>query len=475
MSDCAPVRTVTETRFNASAAASQRNPMCAGFFLLFALLSLAPAGADAQDYHPPTEASNLPANLRPLIPRGWVATSFAEVDMNKDGNLDRAVLLAPNVAGNSVVGPIAGTSLRDRCRNLLLLVGQPNGLPAVANYLPWSQLHESLGVTMRKDTCLGQEPPEDFDGAGPIGFSDGIKAVRNTLRYPWEATDWPGESGGTLVLRIEGTCLRLIGEERTESNHGATWQSRDESSTNYLTRENVSSSSWLELCGGGDCEDEEKIEGPSTTKIEQRAPICLNDRPLLLTTAPQQQPQAPAPAPAPPKATPPPRYSYSPPTVSSPPPPLDCSKPPSRQKRIDNSQVGSGFDPNTPFCGLDTETSDPFESSGCQLPIIVVPLGLPFIATRDDDYETDSIVAVNGCGLWIQSRTDGACFFESDPGCTEPPSVGEPELLRAQPDGSFLYQEPWQSGTCYPLKIEPLSDDRFRVTAVTEECVREPR
>ena len=174
-------------------------------------------------------------------------------------------------------------------------------------------------------------------------------------------------------------------------------------------------------------------------------------------------------------ATPPPRYSYSPPTVSTPPPPLDCSKPPSRQKRIDNSQVGSGFDPNTPFCGLDTETSDPFESSGCQIPIITVPLGLPFIATRDDDSVTNSIVAVNGCGLWIQTRTDGACFFESDPGCTEPPSVGEPELLRPKPDGSFLYQEPWRSGDCYSLKIEPLTDDRFRVTAVTEDCVREPR
>jgi hypothetical protein len=29
-------------------------------------------------------------SLRPRIPRGWVATSFAEVDINKDGNLDQA-------------------------------------------------------------------------------------------------------------------------------------------------------------------------------------------------------------------------------------------------------------------------------------------------------------------------------------------------------------------------------------------------
>ena len=85
MSDCAPTRTINETRFSASAAASQRNPMCAGFFLLFALLSLTPLWADAQDYQPPAEASNLPANLRPLIPRGWVATSFAEVDTSTDG------------------------------------------------------------------------------------------------------------------------------------------------------------------------------------------------------------------------------------------------------------------------------------------------------------------------------------------------------------------------------------------------------
>ena len=50
--------------------------------LLAVLLTFASAPAFAQ----PVEASNLPANLRPLIPRGWVATSYAEVDMNKDGN-----------------------------------------------------------------------------------------------------------------------------------------------------------------------------------------------------------------------------------------------------------------------------------------------------------------------------------------------------------------------------------------------------
>jgi hypothetical protein len=398
--------------------------------------------------------------------------------MNKDGNLDRAVLLAPSVAGNSVVGPIAGTPLRDRCRNLILQVGQPDGRPAVVNYVPWSQLHESLGSTMPKETCLGQEPAPEF--AGPVIFGDGVKAVRNTLRYPWSEMDWPGESEGTLVIRIEGSCLRLIGKEQTESSHGGAWHTQSKSSTNYLTREEISSSWSMEAFDGTGRVAKEDTTGPVTSKIEQQAPICLNDRPLQLTPpapapklpppapAPQQPPQAPTPAPALPKpaATPPPRYSSSPPVVRASPPPLDCSKPPSRQKRIDNSEVGSGFDPNTPFCGLDVESSDPFESSGCQLPIITVPLGFPFIATRDNDSVTDSIVAVNGCGLWIQTRTDDACFFESDPGCTEPPSVDEPRLLLAQPDGSFLYQEDWRSGDCYSLKIEPLSDDRFRVTAV---------
>ena len=49
--------------------------------LLAFLLTFASAPAFAQ----PVEASNLPANLRPLIPRGWVATSFAEVDTSTDG------------------------------------------------------------------------------------------------------------------------------------------------------------------------------------------------------------------------------------------------------------------------------------------------------------------------------------------------------------------------------------------------------
>jgi hypothetical protein len=99
MSDCAPERTIAETRFNTLVAALRRKAIGVGLSLLFALLSLTPGVAYAQDYDPPVEAPNLPAALRLLVPRGWVATSYAEVDMNKDGNLDRAVLLVPDGTG----------------------------------------------------------------------------------------------------------------------------------------------------------------------------------------------------------------------------------------------------------------------------------------------------------------------------------------------------------------------------------------
>lgn len=453
MSDRANVRTEIEIRCSTSVTAAHRNPIRLGFCLLFALLSLTPRWADAQDYQPPDEAPNLPTNLRPLIPRGWVATSFAEVDMNKDGNLDRAVLLTPNSDRNDRLGNITGTPLKDRRRNLMLLVGQPSGRAPLPTYLPWS-FHRSRFMT--------QAVPADFSDF--YERSGKVYAVRDTLRFNWDFGEAEsGQGTGTQTFRLEGQCLRLIG---TDYNW---FQGEDEynNSLNFLTNTEIHTRVFVEADRAGN--PRRRQEGPNTSTIEDTGPICANPTPLVAAVvAPQvQQP----PEPVNPALPTPPR----PPTVSSPPPPLDCSKPPSRQKRIDNSQVGSGFDPNTPFCGLDTETSDPFESSGCQIPIITVPLGLPFIATRDDDSVTNSIVAVNGCGLWIQTRTDGACFFESDPGCTEPPSVGEPELLRPKPDGSFLYQEPWRSGDCYSLKIEPLTDDRFRVTAVTEDCVREPR
>jgi hypothetical protein len=460
MSDCAPVRTIAETRFNTLVTALRRKAIGSGLSLLFALMSLTPGVAYAQDYDPPTEAPNLPASLRLLVPRGWVATSFAEVDMNKDGNLDRAVLLTPSSGRNDRLGNITGTPLKDRRRNLMLLVGQPSGRAPLPTYLPWS-FHRSRFMT--------QAVPADFSDY--LERSGKVFAVRDTLRFSWDfGQPESGEGTGTQVFRVEGQCLRLIGTDykwfQGEDEH--------ETSVNFLTNTQIDTRVFVEE--GLDGKPRRRKEGPRTSTIEDTGPICANPTPLVAAAlaphqpppAPQQPPQAPTPAPALPKpaATPPPRYSSSPPVVRASPPPLDCSKPPSRQKRIDNSEVGSGFDPNTPFCGLDVESSDPFESSGCQLPTITVPLGFPFIATRDNDSVTDSIVAVNGCGLWIQTRTDDACFFESDPGCTEPPSVDEPRLLLAQPDGSFLYQEDWRSGDCYSLKIEPLSDDRFRVTAV---------
>lgn len=456
MSDCRPAtpsRRVryhpTETDFESQAGG--RFALAAAVIALSLNVSSYAAAAS-----PPGDAP-IPGNIQSLVPRGWDATSYADGDFNKDGVADRAFLLEPADAEGAAQDPTRGTPLRDKCHNLVLQMGRGDGSYAAPNYLPWS---------FNQSRFMRHVVPADFwDSCVTSGK---VFAVRDTLRFSWDygEGEW-GDGTETQVFRVEGQCLRLIGADYKGSD---SFQGEEEHdmSVNFLTNTRIETHVFIEEDRAGKLR--RRKEGPKTSTIEDAGPICANPTPLVAAVvAPQvQPPQASPPAPAPPKpaATPPPRYSYSPSAVSSPPPPLDCSKPPLRQKRIDNSQVGSGFDPNTPFCGLDTETSDPFESSDCQLPIIVVPLGLPFIATRDDDSVTDSIVAVNGCGLWIQTRTDGACFFESDPGCTEPPSVGEPELLRAQPDGSFLYQEDWRVGERYSLKIEPLSDERFRVTAV---------
>ena len=438
MSDCARVRTVIETRCSTSVAASHQNPIRLGFCLLFALLSLTPLWADAQDYELPAEAPNLPANLRPLIPRGWVATSFAEVDMNKDGNLDRAVLLAPNVAGNSVVGPIAGTPLRDRCRNLLLLVGQPNGLPAVASYLPWSQLPESLGVTMLKDTCLGNSPPEDSDGTANVGFSDSLNAVRNTLRYPWSAMDWPGESEVTLVIRIEGSCLRLIGTARTESSHGAAFQTEDESSTNYLTRETIHSSSVMERCHEEACEDKQETTGPVKGKIEQRAPICLNDRPLLLSPAAPapQQPSMPAPAPKqPPQATTQRRPTatadnpYLPPNALL--PRTECLTPPMPvQNHHNHRETGLGEQ-------LVGSCEDGYDADVCTGVAHTMTFGdILRFSIGDVEYEDTIIWTVDDCGLWLRDANYGTP--PPDDWIWQEAQGGRFSIVPRQPDGSYF-------------------------------------
>jgi hypothetical protein len=415
--------------------------------LLALLLTFASAPAFAQS----VEAPNLPANLRQLIPRGWVATSYAEVDMNKDGNMDRAVLLAPDSGDEPALGTIRGTPLRDRCRNLLLLVGQPNGLPAVVNFIPWSQLPESLGSTMPKDTCLGLEPVPDFSAAaGPISFSDSLKTVRNTLRYPWEATDWPGESGGTLVIRIEGNCLRLIGEERTESNHGAAWQSSDESSTNYLTRESISSSSLLERCGGDDCEDKEETTGPVTRKIEQRAPICLNDRPLLLSSAAPapQQPSIPVPAPKqPPQATAPtPPQSHAitkrRPTATAdnpylPPNPLlprtECLTPPMPMLEHYNRR-DSGFGEQ-----LMGSCDGEYDADVCTGVAHTMTFGdILRYGIGDVEYEDTIIWAVDDCGLWFRD----ANYIPDPPNEWSPQEArrGRYYVAPRQPDGSYFLE-----------------------------------
>jgi hypothetical protein len=261
--------------------------------LLFLLAGCAGSPAAAQS----NAAPNLPASLRPLIPRGWVATSFAEVDLNKDGTMDRAVLLAPMQTDEPQLGPIQGTPLRDRCRNLLLLIGQPAGGAPEAAYLPWSKhtatLDQQPNSTDWTATCLGAtsalEVPEEAPWSSPLAVIDSLSAVKNTLRYVvgTQTEDY----WKTLVIRIEQDCLRLIGSENTHVGGDDTHDSEN-TSINYLTRKRIDESdTQLEtLDRNGEYKREKRS---ATTTISQTAPICLNDRPLLLspaTPAPQQPP-----------------------------------------------------------------------------------------------------------------------------------------------------------------------------------------
>ena len=280
-------------------------PLLRTLFALLLTFTAAPAFAQS------VEAPNLPADLRPLIPRGWVATSYAEVDMNKDGNLDRAVLLAPDSGDDPSFGPVAGTPLRDRCRNLLLLIGQPNGLPAVATYLPWSkQMHHTELQNLSGEwnsLCADGTGQATLSGdedmwTSPLSMRDELSTVRNTLRYSASVlTDARGE---TLVLRMEQDCLRLIGAEFSWYDGDDT---NDSSSTsiNYLTRKRIDESdTQLETL---DRNGEYKRDSRSTkTTISQTAPICLNDRPILAPSVPPPAatPQTRVPIPVPPQAAP---------------------------------------------------------------------------------------------------------------------------------------------------------------------------
>ena len=413
--------------------------------LLAFLLTFASAPAFAQ----PVEASNLPANLRPLIPRGWVATSYAEVDMNKDGNMDRAVLLAPDSGDEPALGTIRGTPLRDRCRNLLLLVGLPTGRPPQPTYLPWSKqvaIKEwtDLSPAWAANCLDAPNPPEvpaEEHWASPLRMVDSISAVRNTLRYVVHTqTDDHWE---TLVIRVELDCLRLIGSEYEYAGGDDT---NDSSSTsiNYLTRKRIDESdTQLEtLDRNGEYKREKRS---ATTTISQTAPICLNDRPILAPSIPPPAatPQTKVPIPVPPQAAAPPApqaTSQRRPTATAdnpylPPNPLlprtECLTPPMPMLEHYNRR-DSGFGEQ-----LMGSCDGEYDVDVCTGVAHTMTFGdILRFSIGDAEYEDTIIWAVDDCGLWFRD----ANYIPDPPDGWAPQEArrGRYYVAPRQPDGSYL-------------------------------------
>ena len=284
MSDRVHVRTVIETRLNAPAA-SHRDPLSVGVFLLLILLSLMPVGTFAQDAELPAEAPNLPANLRSLVPRGWVATSFAEGDFNKDGVTDRAALISLRDTGPQAPPPIAGVPTADPCHNLLLQLGQANGGFTPPNFIAWPSDRDNSPQPDPTNQPRECTPTDEWE-------SRALKAVRGTLRTELTVEIEDFLDFESNVLRVENQCLRLIGRETEHVSYPEEF--RDETSINFLTRNRIDTHTTFGWNGGTEKPTEKKVS--KTSRIEETAPICVNDTPLLLGPA---APQSGTPAPRP--------------------------------------------------------------------------------------------------------------------------------------------------------------------------------
>jgi hypothetical protein len=362
--------------------------------------------------------------------------------MNKDGNLDRAVLLTPNSDRNDRLGNITGTPLKDRCRNLMLLVGQPNGLPPVPNFLPWSsQIGHVIPYFISRGTrrvCTHGANPARLRSEplfSPLGVDDRIYAVQDTLRYEWSEI---GVAEEAIAYRIEAGKVRVLGADFTSFGGDESCFSIH-TTVNPLTR--VQTRTNNSLCGegmdGGNSTARDGVAERSTLK--QRGPIFVQSRPLRGVASSVQEPEE----------------------CDAPLPPLPSPT---------ASELAVGFKPDVQVCGLDCTPGDYSDCSGCQPAALVVPIGSTFIAS-DGRTDTFAIAALDTCGLWIQRSYRPDCIFDTDLGCSAAPQAQPPTLLRRQSDGSFLLEDDWANFTQHNLKIEPLSDDRFRVTAAPESSI----
>ena len=186
---------------------------------------------------------DLPDAAVAAIPKGWLGISTTETDLNGDGFLDTAVLIAPEDHDQDEIldtfGPIRGTKLTDRCRNLIVLLGKAGEAYGSAAYFPLSQLlfHSEEEVPWRPSredspcqAINGARSPktEDLPWSGPI--YDSMNSVGSRLRYEYN------RNGGTdeaFVLELDAGCFKILSSDFSEVSSEQFWETIR---SNYLSR-----------------------------------------------------------------------------------------------------------------------------------------------------------------------------------------------------------------------------------------------
>lgn len=430
-------------------------PLHAALTSFLVLIAAAPAAAQ------PSESPLVPASIRPLVPRGWEATSYAASDFNKDGKPDRAFLLEPVSHAEEGQDPRQGTPLRDKCHNLALQIGLGDGAFAPPNYLPWS---------LDQTRFMQHVVPADL--WNECAASVELFALRGTLRARWtyEEADW-GDGAETQVYRIEGQCLRLIGADYKGSD---TFQGEEEHniSANFLTNTQIETHVFVEESRTG--EIHRRKEGPTTTKLEAAAPVCANAAPLVSADLAGQPSPIPPPTLAPPKAAtaiPPPaatdgraraaRPTATPDAPYLPPSPLlprtECLIPP--LPMLDHyRQANSGFGDE-----LLTPCDDDVDTDSCK----GVPHTMTFgdvvrFSIGDVEYEDTVIWAVDDCGLWLRETN----YVDRTTAGWAPEKIrrGRYFVLPKQPDGSYFFERELISGRGF--RFTPSSGNLWKVLVV---------
>ena len=197
---------------------------------------------------------DLPEAASSAIPKGWLGISTTETDLNGDGFLDTAVLIAPEDRDQDEIldtfGPIRGTKLTDRCRNLIVLLGKAGEDFAAPHFFPASNLFAHLvsspnDMGIKADCTSKREPAGAVreitlfrNVGGPV--ADQIRNHQNLLGYQWsDETDQNQES---LLLRLEGNCFRVLGGQFEEADSaGEAYFYQGIRTRNLLTRRRLDS------------------------------------------------------------------------------------------------------------------------------------------------------------------------------------------------------------------------------------------